>query len=435
LLATYDDDRGLKGNHGPQEQRNRLQQIVSVSRALTGAWLAGTWVLLLVAGCAPTPDPEGRTALFPSSYEESRARFRQACAAAVASPADACISHAVTSPTDPDLTIDEALFHAAGGHARRLLVLQSGIHGAEAAPGAAVQARFMQAYLGRFLAIGTDVLLIHAVDPFGYKKNLRSDEFNVNLNRNFSADGSIYHTANPDYVRHRSWIEPHGKVGAADFATLAVRAAFLAALAADGFDSHSLLIGLDSGQYDYPHGLNYGGRAPAQQTRILEAILRPVFAHGYDQVLYLDFHTGLGNDGELAVIRGIAPPKAPLAALWALLGGRAKQGIVLRGPDDPGFFPTVGDVIDFVPSLASGNRVLAVTMEYGTLGIDPLSQLDSAGRLILQNQANTFGCVRAADCARISAEFAGLFNPTDTAWRVRVLDEADTVFTALLEAR
>ena len=149
------------------------------------------------------------SASFPPDYTESRARFRIGCQRLAVSAQDFCRSWRVASQVDPDLTIDEAFFTGGG---TRLLVLQSGNHGAEFHSGAAVQAMVMERYLRPLLERGIDVYFIHALDPYGFKYNRRTDEFNVNLNRNFSLDGSIYRTSNPGYARYRRLFEPASPV-------------------------------------------------------------------------------------------------------------------------------------------------------------------------------------------------------------------------------
>src|SRR3954467_1750421 len=91
---------------------------------------------------------------FPSNYNDSRAGFRRMCFA----NGSICRTHPIASPTDPDLTVDTALFSRGGS---RLLVVQSGIHGPETPAGAAAQNLLFERYLQRFLDTGTDVLFIH----------------------------------------------------------------------------------------------------------------------------------------------------------------------------------------------------------------------------------------------------------------------------------
>lgn len=384
---------------------------------------------------APASAQEARwLSYFPSDFDESRKRFRQNCSHQIASPDDFCKSFALASPTDKDLTIDYGFFSRGND---RLVVIQSGIHGSEAIPGAAVQELVLKEYLTRLLDRHFDVFLIHALNPYGFKYVRRTDEFNVNLNRNFAVDAKDYGKQNSDYERLRSLFEPMGPVRNVGLSALGIHARFIGRLIGDGFNATSLTVGLDSGQYLHPKGMNYGGQAPAQQVSFLRDTLGPIMARPYRKILFLDFHTGLGNNAELAIIEGLHPPRALLGEFTQLMERHEQDGIVIHSGSDAGFFPTSGDVIDFVPSLVSPSdpRVLALTMEYGTMGVDTISQLRSASRMILENRAHFYPCPAddGAPCAEIAKDFRALFSPPDQAWRLKVMREADLTFSRLLD--
>ena len=365
---------------------------------------------------------------FPTDYLASRARFRADCERLAANYRK---SWKVASEVDQDLTIDHALFDRGGD---RLLVIQSGIHGSEAHSGAAVAAYVMNTHLTALLAKGIDVAFIHALNPYGFRYGRRTDEFNVNLNRNFSVDGSVFRIVNDDYRALRHVFEPAGLVKNVALASLREGLAFFDGLAESGFKTKALMDGLDNGQYEFPTGLNYGGERPQEQTRFLRDEIGPLLAKPYEKIWFLDYHTGLGDDGVLAIILGMKPPRGPLAELTAMFGGRERDGIVIKTATSPGFFATFGDVIDFVPGLAGDpDRILAVTMEYGTLGTDSLSELKSAARMILENQAHFNGCGTAEIRRQVQEDFLELFNPSDPAWRGKVIRAADLVFRALLD--
>jgi predicted deacylase len=370
---------------------------------------------------------EAKLGYFPESYDQSRDRFRAAVAAKANQGGGIMPPFAISNPAGEDLTIDHALFSRGGD---RLLVVQSGIHGSEAASGAAVQMFLLDQHLDALLSRGIDVYLIHALNPWGFKHDRRTDHKNINLNRNFSIDGTVYLTPSPDYRRFRTIFEPTEPVSSDWINSFTGDAKLLANLVADGFSSRSIIDGLDNGQYEFPQGLNYGGREPALQTGFLRGQLAALLARPYKKVLFLDFHTGLGKAGILAVIKGKNPSPALMAEMSALLD--QQDGIEISSAETPGFFATSGDVIDFVPSLAPNPRqVLAVTMEYGTLGSDMLSQLKSAQRLILENQNFFHGSASPSVEAAVKRNFAELFNPSDPGWRRKVMDRANRVFSQL----
>ena len=201
--------------------------------------------------------------LFPTGYDQSRLRFRQSCAAALARHAGNCRSFSIPSGSEGDLTIDDAFLTA---HGSRLLVVQSGIHGPESYAGAAAQALLLRDFADRLLDRGVDLLLIHALNPYGFRHDRRADEANVNLNRNFSPDGSIYRLDAPRYAALRWVFEPEGKPGSLWWDSLLSHLRFLWALVASGFDYRLINDAMNQGQYRFERGLNYGGNGPRPHT-------------------------------------------------------------------------------------------------------------------------------------------------------------------------
>jgi len=396
-------------------------------------WLAA--LLLAAAGrAAPVPvaqagEKDSSSGLFPIGYDQSRDLFRKEVSAHAAKLAGAFEPFSIPNQDGDDLTIDHAFFSKGGD---RLLVIQSGIHGSEAATGAAVQMLVLRELLDQLLAKGIDVYVIHALNPWGFKHGRRTDEHNVNLNRNFSIDGALYKTASPNYSKYRNLFEPEQAVDSDWADSLAGDAKFLVEIASNGFSTQALADGLDNGQYEFPKGLNYGGRAPAVQSAFMEGSLKPLLARPYKKVLFMDFHTGLGDAGVLAVIKGRKPAPGLMDEFAGMLQGQS--GIEIKSAESSGFFATYGDVIDYVPLLAPDpEKVLAVTMEYGTMGTDTLSQLKSAQRLILENQAWFHGASSPSVLAAVKRNFADLFNPADMEWRRKVIDAARRVFVQLAE--
>jgi hypothetical protein len=427
--------------------------------------------LLLVGAPAEALEPdEALLAYFPDTqcgqascdsaqtYEKSRDRFIADARKHGVVPEQ----FPIDSQTDTGLTIDTAFFRSQ--NPKMLLVIQSGIHGSEAAPSAAAQFLFMDRWLDKFLAKGVDVYLIHAVNPWGYKHNRRTEEHNINLNRNFpiEKDGryeNVYddkESRESGYEKYKSVFEPKGTIRSISSREATLGFQFFWSWLTDGFTAKYVLKAFGAGQYTSPEGLNFGGAKdwkpdPTPQTNFyLQQAKQHIGAPEYQKVLILDFHTGLGDSGVLSVIKGIAPPDDLMAELEAVLRIPEKDAckapdqsvpirLMLSTQDCPGFFPTYGDVIDFMPTLGDGHKVLAVTMEYGTLGLNSRAQITSAAAMILENQKyfNVKNGVRPCSddqvCAQIAQDFTQLFNPSDKIWRTQVLQEAEFVFNQLLD--
>ncbi|HEX4413408.1 MAG TPA: M14 family metallopeptidase [Lacipirellulaceae bacterium] len=233
------------------------------------------------------------TGYYSANYFEARRRFLRA-AGRLKLARHALQIHA-PSPNDEPLTIDIAVAGAA--NPTTALVLSSGVHGVEAPFGSAVQLAFMEQTLsGWQLPAEAAVVLIHAINPFGYAWRRRFNENNVDLNRNFLLANEAYAGAPPLAGRFRNAMKlsrPRARFGfwSARMVMLALQ-----------HGPSSIWETLPVGQYDYPDWLFFGGAGPSQSVHSLQNFLPTVLGEA-DDVAHLDFHTGLGHwaKGELLV--------------------------------------------------------------------------------------------------------------------------------------
>lgn len=189
------------------------------------------------------------------------------------------------SPENEALSIDIAWFGSA--RPRRVLIHSSGIHGVEGFAGSAIQLELLQ----QLPVIGVDdaLILVHVLNPFGMSWLRRTDEANVDLNRNFvylngadaaggTLDPAIDHLFNPR--------TPFGlKLFTARALLLIVRL---------GLSAIKQSVG--QGQRENPRGLFYTGDGlQPGPTRYVEW-LREHLA-GTRHIFAIDVHTGLGRWG------------------------------------------------------------------------------------------------------------------------------------------
>jgi hypothetical protein len=217
----------------------------------------------------------------PLTYDESRARFRLACAQrdldVHAEPLAAC------GPHGQELTLDWTLL--GNPSASRVLVVMSGTHGVEGPIGSALQCEL----LARAPVVADDaaVLVVHAVNPWGMAWWRRYNESNVDLNRNWARD-HLEPPPNPGYELLHPIICP-------DTDALPDPDSALPALLA-AVEEHGLAWVRDAitvGQHTHPDGFHYGGTRSEESTRILEAVAAPVVRHA-EWLLVVDLHTAHG---------------------------------------------------------------------------------------------------------------------------------------------
>ncbi len=174
--------------------------------------------------------------------------------------------------------------------APHVLVVTSACHGVEGFCGSAVQLALLgDAQLHRAAeAAGTAIVLVHALNPYGFSWWRRTTHENVDLNRNFH-DFSQPLPDNPGYdeVAH-ALVPAHWPPTPQDQAVL--------------FDyarrhgERGLQQAISGGQYKHPEGLFFGGVNPTWSHQTLRHVLQD---HGRRcaRLGWIDLHTGLGPSG------------------------------------------------------------------------------------------------------------------------------------------
>jgi hypothetical protein len=233
---------------------------------------------------------------FSSSYSEARQRFL-ASARAKSIPVTSYL-HPQVGPANEVLATDVARIGPAD--ASRVLILESGLHGVEGYPGSALQLSALEEVTA---SEDGDValLLVHAINPWGYAWNRRFNEDNIDLNRHFidwDAPGSL---DNPGYRDVADFIIPQ------DFSADAL-AASDAKLETYRMERGELAFrsAIKLGQYSHPKGLYYGGLAPSWSARTVAQIANDHLKSAKICGL-IDVHTGLGPFGFGECLSGMAP--------------------------------------------------------------------------------------------------------------------------------
>lgn len=218
---------------------------------------------------------------FPLSYAGARAEFRRRAPGEVRA-----YPSAATGPDGEPLWTDAAWIGAPD--AQDVLVVLSGVHGVEGYCGSGVQQDLMAAFRPR---TGQALLLIHAVNPYGFAWDRRVTEEGCDLNRNF-VDFSQPLPANPGYEAIADLLLPKSREPEA----LAEAEAALAAYRAQ-VGEHAFQMARKSGQYVDPKGMFFGGFAPSAAQNTLGAIAAEYGLERRRFVTILDIHTGLGPYG------------------------------------------------------------------------------------------------------------------------------------------
>ncbi len=229
---------------------------------------------------------------FSPDYIASRARFRSSALAAGWKLSTYGIDQ--KSPSGESLSIDVAISGAI--QPTSTLVVSSGLHGVEGFFGAAVQAALLEERFQHWVAPdGVRVVFIHALNPFGFSWLRRTNENNVDLNRNFLLRAERYEGSPAKYTLLNHLLNPSKR----PFPLEPFYLNTLLAIARYGYSA--LKDAVAGGQYDVAHGLFYGGERPSKSKNILNDQLEEWIGPS-KRVLQLDFHTGLGPWGSYKLL-------------------------------------------------------------------------------------------------------------------------------------
>ncbi|MEW5736796.1 MAG: M14 family metallopeptidase [Thermodesulfobacteriota bacterium] len=363
---------------------------------------------------------------FQESYEECRAAFREGCREAGRGELRA-EERAIAVPADGDgdLTID-SFFLPAREEPRGLVLITSGVHGIEGFTGSAVQQMFLAEILPHLDRGRTGALLVHGVNPFGFKHCRRVTERNVDLNRNFSSDPGLFSSQNPGYEAFSPLLNPAGPASAGPASLLRFAAGCLRAALKAGIPAfRQATLG---GQYTRPQGIFFGGSAPEPQNGPIADLIGDLIS-GYRNVLFLDLHTGYGTRGVLHLL-DLFRDELTRSRIDTLFAGLPVVG---RNPGDD-FYQVSGDFQQFITHRHAGKcSIIPMTFEFGTadtLGLP--GGFASLRTTVLENQMAAYGARTPADEKIIRRRYAELFYPSDPAWRAGVIRQCREVFSVIL---
>ena len=351
--------------------------------------------------------------MLPLTYDEMRARFRQAVHRAgltlEAHPIDAL------GPDGQTLTIDAAV--AGPDDAPNALIVLSGVHGVEAPMASTLQCDLLDR-LGDLSPPGNlRIVLVHGINPWGMAWWRRANENNVDLNRNWNRD-HVEPPVNEGYQLVHELLCP---------ATTTVPSLegfsepMMALIAERGGTWMRDVVSL--GQYTHRDGFHFGGDRTEQSTRILAEVVARLGA-GATRSLSIDVHTGHGPFGTHTLLTGArvgSPNDRWVRERFAAdeISGRAKSS-----SDGPRGHLGSG-LADVLPDSEHRSMVL----EFGTR---------TAERQVvttrLENWLHHHGDRSAPEAADIVASNRRNYTPDEPEWAVDALRQGRAVLDDALRA-
>lgn len=356
------------------------------------------------------PDPS-----FPSCYAQGRERFLAAAAARGARLEHHLHPGARGFEGEP-LAADVAVFGPPD--AADVVLLHSGTHGVEGFCGSGLQHAMLSAgsEIDDAVDAGLRVVMLHAINPWGFSWRRRVTEDNVDLNRNFR-DFTQAAGPDPDYDAVHPLLLPSAFPW-----TDANRAAIDAFVAAHGMARWQHAI--THGQRTQPDGVFFAGNAPTWSNATMREVLRR-HVRGARRLHWIDIHTGLGPTGHGEMIYAGRDLTADLARTRACWGPQVTS--VFEGSSASALVEgTIGNAAyDECP----GTAFAGIALEFGTR---PLGQVIDALRV------DHWVAARAPDDAALRETardrmLDAFFVDTD-AWKRTVLDQGCDAFVRAVSA-
>ena len=350
---------------------------------------------------------------FNPSYQASRARF---LAAARQAGFDLeTYEHPRLGRQGEALAIDVASLGSES--ARRVVLCSSGVHGVEGIAGSACQSHFLElefaggsSVMREKLLDDVKLVLVHAINPYGFSFSRRTNENNVDLNRNFvnfehfECQNSLYddiHSLLIDSCRGEWQLTRD---------TLEIFAA--------EFGLDKLQAALTLGQFRNPAGLFYGGTEAQWSNLVFKEILGR-HLHTAETVAFLDIHTGLGPSGHGELIFNGSPNSADYRVSREVFGGDVKA--TQAGEASASF--SHGLILNALGMKKRKFQLASSTLEFGTIEFKEMLTSLAVECWHAHNDSDPEVRVRA------SRDLESAFYIADELWERAVLSRSHSVLS------
>lgn len=334
---------------------------------------------------------------FSNDYQEARRKFIDAASAHGFQIAS--YENPIAGPDGQGLFTDVASVGA--GKPEAVMVVSSGTHGVEGFAGSAIQTGLMMEEMAASLQPHVRLVMIHAINPYGFAYLRRFNEDNVDMNRNFRNHSEPY-PRNEGYEELADDIAP---ASLSFWQNLKLLIHFSCYALVKG--KSELRWAVTAGQYSHPSGLFYGGRSEAWSNKTINKIVAQHVA-GAKRVVIVDLHTGLGPYGGAEVITAVpkdSPEYKRANEIWGEQVKTTRTGesvsVDVEGPLKLAF-----------TKMLPASEITAVTLEFGTLSPPAVFWA-----LRADNWLHHHGGSRHADSRKIKNAVLRAFYPDDDQWK------------------
>ncbi len=285
---------------------------------------------------------------FPQDYRDARHAFIAAAEAADLGVTSRLLLSDKGADGKP-LFLDTTTIGERG--AATALLLMSGTHGVEGYFGSGVQTGLLREKIAA--PQGAKIVMLHALNPYGFSWDRRVNEDNADINRNF-ADFK-----NPP--ANAAYDELADAIVLRDLSRETLKAANAKLRAwSERNGPFRLQEAISAGQYSHKDGIYYGGAKESWSHAMLKDVFREELK-SVKRLVVIDFHTGLGEHGAAEMITEDLPGSAAYGrakAMW-----RNVQSSEAGESVSP---PLLGTIDKAVATWMAGKELTFAALEAGT---------------------------------------------------------------------
>jgi predicted deacylase len=285
--------------------------------------------------------------------------------------------------------------------AKKALLLISATHGVEGYFGSGVQTGLLRE--GLTAPKGTKIVMLHALNPYGFAWDRRVNEDNADINRNF-----VDHKKPPKnkaYAKLAEFISPKNLARATWKAANAKLKSY-----GDKHGAFALQETITKGQYIYPDGVYYGGAKESWSAAMLRDVCREEL-RDVKKLIVIDFHTGLGEHGHGEMITEDMPGSAAYKRAVKMWG----KGVCSSEAGESVSPPLTGTVDKAMAAFLPGVKLTFAALEVGTR-----PSRDVFNALRRDNFLHIFARGKHKDAETIRREIRDAFYPDTPEWKRKV---------------
>lgn len=345
------------------------------------------------------------------NYTECRHAFLAAAEFAGASVTS--YPHSLLCPNGRELATDVATI--GNPDAQKVIVVTSGIHGVELPIGSQLQQEWL-AYAKAADLRDTRLVFVHALNPYGSAYGLRTDEHNVDCNRNFISDFNNPPATSAGYHALSRAFEP---CSLAPYAIANSWRQMLTYAAQHGIPAFEKV--LVAGQYDYPKGLYFGGREESWSRQTWKKIVATHVTNANPTEIYhTDIHTGYGPYGAFQIL-----PHQKYSS----------QSLAPDGDTVESVFPNhSGNILGFWPQLISGRSNVKAIPQAVEIGTSPIVGFDVMQAMLCRSASFNVHKDNYPRAQQTINFMRDVFAPRDPVWRQNALKNGMNFFAVYMNA-